>query len=506
MLHLTCRSFLKRQSYTLLRRSFSFSADNFGKVVTNPQYKYQIYISNAHDPYLNLSIEHFLLQKSPADSTILFLYVNSPCVVIGRNQNPWLETNLRKIKTRPAKGFITYEHEPQEVQLVRRRSGGGTVFHDHGNVNYCVICPTAGFNRDKHAEMVAGVLRTHTPRARVNERHDIVLDQGNFQEGHRPDSVDMHRIGYHHEGTSSPPLKVSGSAYKLIRLRSLHHGTCLLNSWNIDSISEYLQSPARPFLKARGVESVRSPIGNVLDEPGIGWKSLNADFQIQIAKAFAKMYNLDGETVPRLLKAGANSRSMPENGYICGYVENDARELAEIAAGIEELKVRFLRSVGSYLLTSKNSSSRWTGSMDKHPNLPFLATRLRMMIGNGHHYPRNFLPLYVLPYTTAHTPLMHEQTKHMSIYIESSNYLIVSQHRLGYSWWFALGKSPRATYLYRQTLASTWPKRISSVLCSKERLSTRSRVSKLFSVRSFIAIKIQRSRHYLHGSTGSSGT
>lgn len=386
MLHLTCRSLSKLQSHTLLRRPFSFCADNFRKVVPNPQYKYQIYLSNSQDPYLNLSIEHFLLQKSPADSTILFLYVNSPCVIIGRNQNPWLETNLRKIKTCPAKGFIRYEHEPQEVQLVRRRSGGGTVFHDHGNVNYCVICPTADFNRDKHAEMVAGVLRTHTPRARVNERHDIVLDQGNIQEGHGPDSMDMRRTGYHHAGTSHPPLKVSGSAYKLIRLRSLHHGTCLLNSWNIGSISEYLQSPARPFLKARGVESVRSPIGNVFGESGICWKSLNADFQIQIAKAFAKMYNFDAETVPRLLEGGANSCSMPEeNGFIGGYVENDVREIAEIGAGVKELKVRFLWNVGSYLLTSGNSCSRLTGFMDKHPNLPFLATHLRLMIGNSHH-------------------------------------------------------------------------------------------------------------------------
>ncbi|MCJ1346317.1 Biotin/lipoate A/B protein ligase [Peltigera leucophlebia] len=240
--------------------------------------------------------------------------------------------------SRPAKGFITYEHEPQEVQLVRRRSGGGTVFHDHGNVNYCVICSTADFNRDKHAEMVAGVLRTYTPRARVNERHDIVLDQGNFQEDDRPDPADMHRTGFHREGTTPPPLKISGSAYKLTRLRSLHHGTCLLNSWNIDTISEYLRSPARPFLKARGVESVRSPIGNVFDEPGNGWKSLSADFQIRVAKAFAEMYEIDWKTVSKLLEGKANPRSSPESGYICGYIEDDVRELAEIRAGIEELK------------------------------------------------------------------------------------------------------------------------------------------------------------------------
>ena len=57
--------------------------------------------------------------------------------------------------------------------------------------------------------------------------------------------------------------KVSGSAYKLTRLRSLHHGTCLLNSPNIGGIGAYLRSPARPYMLARGVDSVSSKIANV---------------------------------------------------------------------------------------------------------------------------------------------------------------------------------------------------------------------------------------------------
>ena len=76
-----------------------------------------------------------------------------------------------------------------------------------------------------------------TPR--VNERHDIVLD------------------------VDSTAYKISGSPYKLTRQRSLHHGTCLLSSPNLKNISDILKSPAEPYIKARGVDSVRSKVRNV---------------------------------------------------------------------------------------------------------------------------------------------------------------------------------------------------------------------------------------------------
>jgi lipoate---protein ligase len=58
-------------------------------------------------------------------------------------------------------------------------------------------------------------------------------------------------------------VKVGGSAYKLTRGRALHHGTLLFSSPNLKSIGSYLHSPARGFIDAKGVDSVRSPIGNL---------------------------------------------------------------------------------------------------------------------------------------------------------------------------------------------------------------------------------------------------
>lgn len=314
--------------------------------------RYQIYISRSLDPFLNLSIEHFLLQKSPPHSTVLFLYVNTPCVVIGRNQNPWLEVDLKRLWQRRTAGVSNTAYEAtnascplEDVELVRRRSGGGTVFHDEGNVNYSVICPTADFARDKHAEMVTKAIREVNLRARVNERHDIVLDQGDLlPERDWPFPLDMHHTRFHPSSKDSPPLKASGSAYKMTRQRSLHHGTCLLATSDLPGVSQLLRSPARPFIKAKGVESVRSPIGNIHGESAITRRTFNNPFQIEVMKAFCELYKIDKEVLEGF--SGINTQYSSDGNGECttAPVGDDLRNIADIRAGIEELKVMYPRS------------------------------------------------------------------------------------------------------------------------------------------------------------------
>lgn len=161
------------------------------------------------------------------------------------------------------------------------------MFHDEGNVNFSVICPPEAFDRDKHAEMVVRALGRLGKQARVNERHDIVVD--------RP------------QGT----FKISGSAYKLTRLRSLHHGTCLLRSPNLKLISPLLRSPAEPFLKARGVDSVRSPVANV--DVGV------EEFKDAVVHEFRGMYG---------------SEDVRED------VGDEVSEVKEIGKGMDELRTR----------------------------------------------------------------------------------------------------------------------------------------------------------------------
>ncbi|KAF1942378.1 hypothetical protein EJ02DRAFT_345734 [Clathrospora elynae] len=275
-------AFAARRSF--LPRSAGRSYSSFTEKLADAANKLQSYISSSNDPYLNLSIEDHILRKSPADSTVLFLYVNRPCVVIGRNQNPWTEVNLGILNA----AYGTHKRKDSEppgvgtVDLVRRRSGGGTVFHDEGNLNWSIICPRGDFTRDTHAEMVVRALRKlGIERARVNERHDIVLDQG--LERLACDTQNTHRTPYTmKEGALPRPLKVSGSAYKLTRQRALHHATTLLSSPNLHNITQYLRSPAKNLIHAQGVESVSSPVANI---------GLNVQtFQQRLQEEFATMY------------------------------------------------------------------------------------------------------------------------------------------------------------------------------------------------------------------------
>ncbi len=279
-------SFPRGSALRYTTQSIARNYSSFTEKLADPANKLQSYVSRSGDPYLNLSIEDHILRKSPADSTVLFLYVNRPCVVIGRNQNPWTEVNLGILDA--ARGaHDAKDSEPPAigtVDLVRRRSGGGTVFHDEGNLNWSITCPRGHFTRDKHAEMVVRALRRlGIDRARVNERHDIVLDQGHER---RPaDPQNTHCTPYTTDGGGPRPLKVSGSAYKLTRQRALHHATTLLSSPNLHIIPHYLRSPAKNLIQAQGVESVSSPVSNI----GLDVETFQTRLQNEFASTYADL-------------------------------------------------------------------------------------------------------------------------------------------------------------------------------------------------------------------------
>ncbi|TKX23007.1 transmembrane amino acid transporter-like protein [Elsinoe australis] len=330
----------------------------------------QSYLSRSSDPYLNLSIENHLLTKSSQSSTILFLYINRPCVVIGRNQNPWTEVNLHLLKTfRSATSRVSRASggnagDEKRLDLVRRRSGGGTVFHDFGNVNWTVVCPSAEFTRDKHAEMVVRALRKlGVQRCRVNERHDIVLDQGgedgDVKWGPEEDS---HSTPWMGQGTT---VKVSGSAYKLTRGRALHHGTALLGSENLGKIKEVLTAPGREFIESKGVESVSSPVAN------LGVRS--ADFIEAVQDEFGRMYNPEEQA-----EVDVQQRNFQEN-------EEEAEEEdrvktlgeewlddAEMKKGYDELKSLDWTYCQTPRFTVSNEKA-----LGKSPSMPFAKMDVR---------------------------------------------------------------------------------------------------------------------------------
>ncbi|KAL4797308.1 hypothetical protein BDV19DRAFT_51927 [Aspergillus venezuelensis] len=298
---------------SFVRFNSAYTSDHFAHLASRPTSLHQIYQSLSNDPYVNLSIEHFLLENAPPESAILFLYVNRPCVVIGRNQNPWLETNLQKLHN----DRESDDNPNGDAVFVRRRSGGGAVFHDAGNLNYSVISPRTTFTRDKHAEMMVRALhRVGAVNTSVNDRHDIVMQ-------------------------TDIPRKISGSAFKLTRFRALHHGTCLLDSPNINDLGSFLRSPARNYIKAKGVESVRSPVANVSS----AFEDAPAGFSIQsvianVMEEFAQLYQTSPDAVRRAQRAHAVEQELyAGNDWVAGTVGDfEAGAVSQIKKGLDELR------------------------------------------------------------------------------------------------------------------------------------------------------------------------
>ena len=186
---------------------------------------YLIYISKSNNPYLNLAIEDWLLRDPQFhDQSILFFYVNTPAVVIGRAQNPWIECDLSLA-------------EKLGIQLARRQSGGGTVYHDQGNLNFSFIVPQDHYDKAQHIRTMIDILQQCGISAHTNQRHDIrVMHQG---------------IDY----------KVSGSAFRETRQRAFHHATLLFDA-DLTHLSPVLNPPDYG-IEAKGVKSVRSPVINL---------------------------------------------------------------------------------------------------------------------------------------------------------------------------------------------------------------------------------------------------
>ncbi|KAI9934150.1 hypothetical protein ASPWEDRAFT_26168 [Aspergillus wentii DTO 134E9] len=320
---LTTRQYVSGLSTVFARCNSSFATNDFALLASRESSRNQIYQSLSSDPYVNLSIEHFLLENAPSDSNILFLYINRPCVVIGRNQNPWLETNLRALYNDRVKDG-EQRNDEEDAVYVRRRSGGGAVFHDEGNLNYSVISPRTTFTRNKHAEMVVRALhRTGATNTSVNDRHDIVISN----EGPIDPSEPQTR-------------KISGSAFKLTRFRALHHGTCLLDSPNINDLGAFLRSPARGYIQAKGVESVRSPVANVSSV----FADALAPFSIQavianIMEEFAQLYKVNPDAVRRGQRAHANDPELfAGDDWVAGTVGDFQTSEPEIRKGLDELR------------------------------------------------------------------------------------------------------------------------------------------------------------------------
>ncbi|XP_063219997.1 lipoyl amidotransferase LIPT1, mitochondrial [Bacillus rossius redtenbacheri] len=153
--------------------------------------KKSILISQSKDIYTNLALEDWLYKNYDfTKQHVLLVWRNSPCVVVGRHQNPWLEAS--------AEYLLNYE-----VSVARRNSGGGAVYHDPGNVNFTFFTNKEMYNRRNNLEIISRALyREWGISADINTREDIVIKKN---------------------------YKVSGTASKLGSKNAYHHCTLMVD-------------------------------------------------------------------------------------------------------------------------------------------------------------------------------------------------------------------------------------------------------------------------------------
>lgn len=186
----------------------------------------RVFHSPSGDPWFNLAVEDWLFRSNPPGTQTLFLWRNDPSVVIGRYQNPWVECNV------PAMDAVG-------VHLVRRQSGGGTVYHDRGNTNFTFISPADSYQQDHNFQIVLKALSWFGLQVQRSDRNDILV------------------------ATDQGKRKISGNAFKHTRQRCFHHGTLLIKA-DLERLQEYLLPSEKP-LRARGSRSVSSPVANLAD-------------------------------------------------------------------------------------------------------------------------------------------------------------------------------------------------------------------------------------------------
>lgn len=176
------------------------------------------------NPFYNHALEEYFFNNY--DKDIFIIWRNRPTVLLGRNQNIYKEVNLK----------YCYENN---IDVVRRPSGGGTIYCDLEIIQYSFI---------------------------TAKRH-----QDSFRYFTRPIIDTLEKLGIHGEFTGRNDLvidgkKFSGNAQYHNKGKVLHHGSILYGG-NVEVMRNALKPNPLKFV-GKNVSSVVSRVGclkNLMD-------------------------------------------------------------------------------------------------------------------------------------------------------------------------------------------------------------------------------------------------
>ena len=201
--------------------------------------------SSVNDPWYNLALEQTLSETIEEGDVLFYLWQNERTVVIGRNQNA----------ARECRGELL---ESEGGYLARRKTGGGAVYHDLGNLCFTFAASPELYDLERQMRVVMAACRHFGLEVVPSGRNDIITKDG---------------------------FKFSGNAFSVNSRCKLQHGTIMVD---VDrSMLERYLTPSKLKMSSKGISSVRSRVCNL--------KQLCPDITISELKkvllaAFAKEY------------------------------------------------------------------------------------------------------------------------------------------------------------------------------------------------------------------------
>ena len=177
--------------------------------------------TTSHDPFFNQAFEDYVFRTFREDE-VLLLWRNRPAVVVGCYQNICREVHVRALLE-------------QNIPVVRRMSGGGTVYHDLGNLNYTLITGQSGaLDYDRCLAPVLRALNALGVPAQKSRTCDMTVDG----------------------------KKISGSAQKIANGRVLHHGTLLFDA-DLTRLDEITTGRKNNAFCSKGTQSAICTVTNL---------------------------------------------------------------------------------------------------------------------------------------------------------------------------------------------------------------------------------------------------
>lgn len=203
---------------------------------------------NTSDPAINLALEEHCYRNLDALQDYILFYINEPSIIFGNHQNPFQEYDPN---------FAVL----QRIQPVRRISGGGTVYHDSGNLNFSYITAFKGDILEDFKTLLQPILNA----LKSLGVPAMLAGKNNINVGGK---------------------KISGNSQHTNMHRLLSHGTLLFNS-DLSILNRVLISNLK-MIKTKGVQSIKSQVTNITNYLS---HSMDMDaFLVELKSALSKVF------------------------------------------------------------------------------------------------------------------------------------------------------------------------------------------------------------------------